>query len=159
MTVWMITVGGCCHYFRSLMARLVNTVPFRVRFSEVDQMRIVWHGNYLRYFEDGRDAFGREFGLDFMEIYEQHGLMAPLINTRLEFKFPLRYGDTGIIETEYEDCAAAKVIFNYRIYDSVRTRLMVAGQTVHVYTDARTVLQLSAPDFMLEWKRRHGIIS
>lgn len=141
------------------MTRLVSTVPFRVRFSEVDSLRIVWHGNYLKYFEDGRDAFGREFGLDFLDIYEHHGLMAPLISTRLEFKFPLRYGDTGLIETEYENCAAAKVIFNYRIYDAERTRLMVTGQTVQVFTDARVGLQLSVPDFMLDWKRKHGIFS
>ena len=42
-------------------ASLVNKTSLRVRFSEVDSMQIVWHGEYVRYFEDGREAFGREF--------------------------------------------------------------------------------------------------
>ncbi len=40
-----------------LMKKLINSTKFRVRFSEVDSLRIVWHGNYLKYFEDGRDAW------------------------------------------------------------------------------------------------------
>lgn len=48
-------------------ASLVNKTSLRVRFSEVDSMQIVWHGEYVRYFEDGREAFGREFaGLGYM---------------------------------------------------------------------------------------------
>ena len=49
-------------------ASLVGKTSLRVRFSEVDSMQIVWHGEYVRYFEDGREAFGREFaGLGYMD--------------------------------------------------------------------------------------------
>ena len=40
------------------IAALTNRTTFRVRFSEIDSMQIVWHGEYVRYFEDGREAFG-----------------------------------------------------------------------------------------------------
>lgn len=148
---------GNALYLRALMNKLVNRTQIRVRFSEVDSLRIVWHGNYLKYFEDGRDAFGTEFDFDFLKIYEQHGLMAPLISTHLEFKYPLRYGDTAMVETEYENCAAAKVIFNYRIFDVKGQKLMVTGQTVQVFTDANGVLQLSVPPFLADWKKQHGL--
>ena len=50
-------------------ASLVNKTSLRVRFSEVDSMQIVWHGEYVRYFEDGREACGRECaGLGYMDI-------------------------------------------------------------------------------------------
>ena len=39
-------------------ASLTDRTSFQVRFSEVDSMKIVWHGEYIRYFEDGREAFG-----------------------------------------------------------------------------------------------------
>ena len=43
--------------------------PLRVRFSEVDSMRVVWHGEYVRYFEDGREAFGEQYpGLGYLDI-------------------------------------------------------------------------------------------
>ena len=45
------------------MATLSTTIRVQVRFSEVDAIRMVWHGNYVRYMEDAREAFGREYGL------------------------------------------------------------------------------------------------
>lgn len=47
------------------VATLTNRTTFRVRFSEIDSMQIVWHGEYVRYFEDGREAFWQTvwFGL------------------------------------------------------------------------------------------------
>ena len=51
------------------VAALTNRTTFRVRFSEIDSMQIVWHGEYVRYFEDGREAFGKQYGLDYMSIY------------------------------------------------------------------------------------------
>ena len=43
------------------VAALTNRTTFRVRFSEIDSMQIVWHGEYVRYFEDGRESFGRHY--------------------------------------------------------------------------------------------------
>ncbi len=45
------------------MKELKATVPLKIRFSEVDSMNIVWHGSYMMYFEDAREAFGREYGI------------------------------------------------------------------------------------------------
>ena len=59
------------------VAALTNRTTFRVRFSEIDSMQIVWHGEYVRYFEDGREAFGKQYGLDYMSIYRE-GYMVPI---------------------------------------------------------------------------------
>jgi len=139
------------------LSHLINTTTFRVRFSEVDTMRIVWHGNYLKYFEDGRDAWGQQFGLDFLQVYEEHGLLAPLVSTDLKFKQPLRYGDIGLIETTFIDSLAAKAVFRYRIFDEHRTQLKVEGETVQVFTDLDYNLQLFTPSFLEEWKKKHGL--
>ena len=69
-----------------------------VKFSEVDSLRVVWHGHYVRYFEDGREAFGKEYNLGYLDIYE-NGLSVPLIDLSVKFKKILEYGDTAIIET------------------------------------------------------------
>ena len=62
------------------VATLTNRTTFRVRFSEIDSMQIVWHGEYVRYFEDGREAFGKQYGLDYMSIYRE-GYMVPIVDT------------------------------------------------------------------------------
>lgn len=139
------------------MNKLTNTTTFRVRFSEVDSLRIVWHGHYLKYFEDGRDAFGAQFGLDFLDIYETHGLLMPLVKTNLEFKNPLRYNEIGLVETTFINSPAAKGIFKFKIFDEKREQLKVEGETVQVFMDLNNVLQLSPPDFFEDWKRDQGI--
>ena len=64
------------------VAALTNRTTFRVRFSEIDSMQIVWHGEYVRYFEDGREAFGKQYGLDYMSIYRE-GYMVPIVDFNL----------------------------------------------------------------------------
>ena len=49
---------------------LSETVRVQVRFSEVDSIKMVWHGNYITYMEDAREAFGRKYGLEYMYIYD-----------------------------------------------------------------------------------------
>ena len=66
------------------IAALTNRTTFRVRFSEIDSMQIVWHGEYVRYFEDGREAFGKQYGLDYMSIYRE-GYMVPIVDLTCQF--------------------------------------------------------------------------
>ena len=139
------------------MDSITNTTTFRVRFSEVDSLRIVWHGHYLKYFEDGRDAWGAQYGIDFIEVYEKHRLLVPLVKTNLDFKYPLRYNEIGLIETTFINSPAAKVIFKYRIFDEQRKQLKVQGETVQVFMDMDNILQLSTPEFFEEWKQKQGL--
>lgn len=139
------------------MKELTNTTTFRVRFSEVDSLRIVWHGNYLKYFEDGRDAWGAEFGMDFLEIYEKHGLLMPLASSHMDYKYPLRYNEIGVVETTFVNSRAAKVIFKFKIYNEDRSELKATGETVQVFMDMNNVLQLNTPPFLEEWKQKHGL--
>ena len=58
--------------------RLINSCKVKVRFSEVDSMAVVWHGNYVKYLEDGREAFGLQFGVGYNEIFD-NGYMTPVV--------------------------------------------------------------------------------
>ncbi len=139
------------------MAKLISETSFKVRFSEVDSMRIVWHGNYLKYFEDGREAFGSEHGLDYLKIYE-NGHLTPIVHSELDFKSPLRYGDVGIIETSLVNTPAAKIIHDYRIINAETRKVLVTGKTIQVFTDINGVLQLNIPQFFEDWKKSKGLV-
>ena len=140
------------------MKELTNTTTFRVRFSEVDSLRIVWHGNFLKYFEDGRDAWAAEFGFDFMQVYEKHGLLMPLASSHMDYKHPLRYNEIGLVETTFVNTPAAKMIFRYKVYNEDKTQLKAIGETIQVFVDANHVLQLNTPTFFQEWKQKNGLI-
>jgi acyl-CoA thioester hydrolase len=136
---------------------LESVARVRVRFSEVDAMHIVWHGNYARYLEDGREAFGRSYpGLGYGDI-EAAGYGAPIVEMGVQYRSPLRSGDEAVIETRYIDTEAAKICFEYEIRRADDGRVVATASTVQVFTTPEGELELVNPAFYLEWKRRWGV--
>lgn len=128
-----------------------------VRFNEADPLGIVWHGHYIRYFEDGREAFGKKYGISYLDFYHQ-GLAVPVVSVQCDYKKPLRYGDTVIVETTFENSAAAKLRFSYRILDKKTSGVVATGSSVQVFVDVKTfVLQLTLPEFFETWKKNHQL--
>ena len=110
---------------------LKETKQILIRFSEVDSMNIVWHGSYVQYFEDAREAFGRKYGLTYQNYFD-NGFYAPLVDMQFEFKNPLQYGDTAY-RIEYIPVKAAKVIFKYQIFRE-KDNALAAGQYHNFWT-------------------------
>lgn len=137
---------------------LTNTREIEVKFSEVDSMTIVWHGHYIRYFEDGREAFGREFDFGYMSVYEQ-GYLIPIVNISCNFKKPVRYNDQVMVQTKYIDSPAAKIIFEYKIYNKITEEVYATGKSEQVFLTRENELHLTVPDFFADWKRNHGLIT
>ena len=130
---------------------------FTVRFSETDALAIVWHGNYFKYFEDGRESFGQKFDLDFLAVYEKEGFVTPLVQTKCDFKSPLKYGEKAIVETTMVNTPAAKVIFKYKITRIADQKLIATGETVQVFVAPEGGLSFTVPAFYEEWKKKWGI--
>jgi acyl-CoA thioester hydrolase len=124
-----------------------------VRFSEVDALQIVWHGNYFKYFEDGREAFAKTYGIDYLYFYEE-GFLLPVVKADINFKKMLKYGDNAIVETRLTESPAAKLIFHYTIYSIPDNEVICTGYTVQVFVDRSGVLQLTSPGFFKTWKKQ-----
>lgn len=140
------------------MKKLSNRTEVLVRFNEADPLGIVWHGHYIRYFEDGREAFGNTHGLGYLDVYKQ-GFVIPIVSVHCEFKRSLRYGDRVIVETKYIPCEAAKMKFSYRLFNAVTGELVATGSSVQVFLDKKeSLLQLSNPPFFEEWKKKHVLV-
>lgn len=136
---------------------LINITEQRIRFSEVDSLGIVWHGHYLQYFEEGREAFGKEHGLGYLDFYNQ-GYIVPIVNVQCDYKKVLHYGDRIIIETIYTPCEPAKINFKYRLLNAITGELVVTGSTTQVFLSKDDfTLQLINPDFFRDWKVKQGL--
>ena len=135
--------------------QLISTVEFPVRFSEVDSMNIVWHGHYLKYMEEGRENFGRKYGIGYMEI-RNNGYMAPVVKVNCDYKKPLSYPDHVIVETRYVNSEAAKITYAFRIFRSSDNELVATGESVQVFTDMDRQLVLIIPAFFEAWKKEWG---
>ncbi len=136
---------------------LTDRKEIDIRFSEVDSMRIVWHGNYIRYFEDGRESFGLRYNLGYLDVYK-HQVMIPIVKINCDFKRPLEYGDTAIVETRYVPTDAAKIVFEYTIYRKSDMEVMATGSSVQVFLTPAGELLLTSPEFYTGWKKRWDLI-
>jgi acyl-CoA thioester hydrolase len=137
---------------------LINTTHSKIRFSEVDPLGIVWHGHYVKYIEDGREAFGEEFNLRYTDFY-QAGLIVPIVKVDLNYKKDVKYGDAITIETRYVDSPAAKIIFDYRILNRTTSEVVTTGSTTQVFLNKNRQLLLAIPPMFEQWKRQWNLIS
>lgn len=135
-------------------AALTSRTEIKVRFSEVDSMQVVWHGEYVRYFEDGREAFGRDYpGLGYLDFHS-NGYTAPIVDLQLQYLRPLTIGETATVEVRYIGTEAAKLCFEYEIRRNADGEVAARGSSVQVFVDADGIMCLANPPFYEEWKRR-----
>ncbi|MBE6254807.1 MAG: acyl-CoA thioesterase [Prevotella sp.] len=138
------------------MKELKASKLFDIRFSEVDSMNVVWHGSYPLYFEDAREEFGRKYQLEYLRIAD-FGYFAPLVDLEFHYRKPLLYQMRPRIDITYHPTEAAKIIFDYEIYDTATEELMAHGRSVQVFMDKDYHLVWTNPEFYQEWKRMWGV--
>lgn len=135
---------------------LVNRIKIRVRFSEVDSLKVVWHGHYMKYFEDGREAFGEQYGMGYFDFFDR-GVLVPLVHIEADFKKILKCGEEAVVETKFEDCKAAKIKYTFTIYNS-SDEVVATGNSIQAFLNMDGELMLTPPPFFCEWKKKWGII-
>lgn len=135
---------------------LVVEKELEIRFSEVDMMGVVWHGNYPLYLEDAREAFGAEFGLSYA-LFIKENVFVPIVKMDVDYKRPVRFGMRPVIRIEYVPTDAAKVIFDYKLYDKESGDVFLTARTVQVFMDRDYKLMWFSPDFYTQWKRQMGL--
>lgn len=136
------------------MKELKDTTEVLIRFNEADPLGIVWHGHYIRYFEDGREAFGKRYGIGYLDFFKEN-VVVPIVHAECNYKKSLKFGDTVIVESIYEPCEAAKIIFRFNLYKASDRSLVATGSTTQVFLDKDTqTLLLNNPPFFEAWKQK-----
>ena len=135
------------------MKTLTTSFRLKIRFSEIDAMRVVWHGAYAKYFEDAREYFGEVFELGY-KLIEENQVFAPIVDLSFQYKKPLRYGMTPEVVITYVSTEAAKIVFDYEIRDAESQETMATGHSVQVFMDLNYELIWTNPTFYEEWKKK-----
>ena len=89
--------------------------PFHIRFSETDMMGVVYHANYLLYFEDARTHFLIEAGIPYT-IIEEAGYMCPILEVDMRFGLPLRYEDDAFVVTRICEIRPSQTVYEQRVF-------------------------------------------
>lgn len=109
-------------------------VKIRVIYADTDAMGIVYHTNYIRWFEIGRNELFRNMRILYTEI-EAAGFNLPLTQVHCHYLLPAHYDDIVLVEADIENLKRASMKFNYLIWDENRENLLTEGYTVHACTD------------------------
>ena len=107
----------------------------RVRYSETDQMGVVYHANYMVWYEVGRVEFIRQLGLSYKQMEDEEGCMIAVVEASARYRSPARYDDELLVETRLTALRSSVIRFGYRILRVADGRLLCEGQTVHVVVD------------------------
>ena len=119
-----------------------------VRYYETDQMGIVHHSNYIRYFECGRNAMLKEMDMP-MEKVEASGVMMAVVAVDAKYKVPAKLGDTLRIVSIIDAPPTAKVVVKTEIYNQ-NEQLVCTGSVTLGFIDAMTRRPVRCPESLAE---------
>lgn len=120
----------------------------RVRYSETDQMGVVYHGNYAQYFEMGRVEWLRNTGISYKWM-EENGVMLPVVSLHMSFKKPARYDDLLTVKTIFKNQSSVKIEFDYEIYNE-QNELLTIGNSILVFVDMKTGRPIVPPKYVID---------
>ena len=124
-----------------------------VRYYETDQMGIVHHSNYIRYFECGRMAMLQEVGLPMHKV-EEAGIMMPITAVDCKYKTPARLGDTLRIVTTINEMPKARLTVNTEIYNQ-NDQLLCEGSVTMGFIDTVSRRPMRCPQLLMDIFKEH----
>jgi len=148
--------------------------PLRARYQETDKMAVVYHTNYITWFEIGRTEWIRQIGLSYKDI-EDRGLLLPVVQVEASYAQPARYDDWVFVCTRVAELTKVRIRFEYRVVrpepageplvpafapDLPAGTLLASGSTTHgwINTEWKVVgLDRKAPDVYELLRSRSGL--
>ena len=124
---------------------MISESRIRVRYAETDQMGVVYHANYLVWFEVGRSDLIRSTGLDYKTLELEDGVMIAVADANIRYKAPARYDDELIVRTRVAHIRGSVLSFAYAIHRAADEVLLTEGTTTHVCVD-RNMQRAAMPE-------------
>jgi acyl-CoA thioester hydrolase len=126
-----------------------HATQIRVRYADTDQMKVVYHGKYLEYFEVGRAALIRSLGLPYSEL-ETRGILLPVIEAFAKYRKPARYDDLLSIEAIISDLPQATLKIDYQVFRNHEEEPLAEGYTVHSFLNVVTGKPTRPPLYFMQ---------
>lgn len=110
----------------------LNAYEHKTQYYETDQMGIIHHSNYIRWFEEARTDLMRQMGIGYEEM-EQHGIISPVLSITCEYKSMTRFGETVQIVPMLKFYNGVKMTIEYSVMDKESKELRCVGETKHCF--------------------------
>jgi len=104
----------------------------RVRYAETDQAGVVYHSNYLIWFEVGRVELCRDYGFNYRDMEREEDAHLPVVEARVKYHSPARYDDDIVVRTRVVQARTRAIKFAYEIFRASDGAMLAEGETYHV---------------------------
>lgn len=127
----------------------LSETQIRVRYSETDQMGVVYHSNYFPYFESARAESIRQLGLTYADM-EKMGVIMPVVDVHCRYLRPALYDDLLTVKTILKELPVHhKIEFHHEVYNE-KDELLVTGKLILYFMEAGTMKRTTMPQPLLE---------
>ena len=127
----------------------------KINYYETDQMKVVHHSNYFRYFEEARTFFLEELGFPYAKLEEEQ-LISPVVQISCRYKKPVLYGETVHILVRLVKLSGVRCRFVYEVADEETGELRAVGSSEHCFIDGTgkiVAMNRSCPEFFEAFRK------
>ena len=115
----------------------IGEARLRVRYAETDQMGVVYHANFIIWFEVGRVEFLRQLGFEYRLMEQEDDCHIAVAEVRCRFKAPARYDDQIFVRTRIKHFRSPLIQFEYEIYHEPSQTLLAEGESTHIVVNSK----------------------
>ncbi len=131
------------------MTDLSIEIELRPAFHDLDPMNVVWHGHYLKYFEQARCALLKRFNFDYPQMRES-GYIWPIVDLRAKYVRPARYDQRLVVRAQIVEWEH-RLKIEYVIRDALDGQVLTRGHSIQVAVDTGTgELCFVSPPILME---------
>ena len=114
---------------------IAGETRLRVRYAETDKMGVVYHSNFVIWFEVGRVELLRKLGFQYKEMESEDNCHIPVVDLRVRYKAPAQYDDEIVVRTQIKNVRSSLLHFSYEVFREADRALLATGETMHIIVD------------------------
>ena len=118
-------------------AAVTGEARIRVRYAETDKMGVVYHSNFIIWFEVGRVELLRQFGFRYRDMEREDDCHIAVVDVRCRYKSPAYYDDEVVVRTTLKNVRESLLHFTYEVVRPADGALLAEGETTHIVVDSR----------------------
>ncbi|UBH23381.1 acyl-CoA thioesterase [Macrococcus armenti] len=124
-----------------------------VRYAETDKMGVVYHANYLVWFEVGRTDFIKKAGFNYQSM-EDEGLISPVLDVQVKYKQSVTYPESVIVKTWIDQYSKLKTIYAYEVIKEDGS-IAATGKTTHVIIKKGSEKPVRLDRYYPDWHEKY----
>ncbi|MDO4555413.1 MAG: acyl-CoA thioesterase [Lachnospiraceae bacterium] len=137
---------------------MMRPYEHKAQYYETDQMKVVHHSNYIRWFEEARTDFMGQIGLPYRQM-EEKGIIVPVLSVKCDYKSMTRFEEVVEVYTYVKKFNGIRMEFSYEIRDKKTGEVRVTGESGHCFLDPDYHLlsiKKKFPDYFKVYKSYEG---